>query len=371
MYICIIILFLLFSVIQQQKVKIVYDRTNKKRFRYIEEIFLNISMLILFLILALKSNNVGIDTNTYKIFYENTVKEYFVANTNIKWGIFSQFLYYFILNGLNKLGVSFFMAKFIIYLFSLWPIYIMIKKYSDNKVLSLLIWFCFGGFAIYASALRQVMAISFIYFSILIQMKANFKYKTLYSSLLILCAVLIHNTSIICVIPFIMSKLIKTSKYLKMYAVLGVVVGGVLPIRVFNFIIQKIDRMNYSVHIGQSSSILFVFVYICVLLFLLFSLDNEEVDMNTDVRTMYVYAFTSIIFIAISSQLYILSRLSYYTFLPLCIVITNGIKEMKKKKIGMIISISIVLLFIVYFFISLLSDYTGIYPYEFMWQSSK
>ena len=72
-----------------------------------------------------------------------------------------------------------------------------------------------------------------------------------------------------------------------------------------------------------------------------------------------------------SSKLYILSRLSFYFLLPLCMVFSNAIDIISKEdKIGKIIRFLAIGMFILFFVVSLRDNTLKTSDYRFMWQDA-
>ena len=323
---------------------------------------------LIWFMLCFKSLSVGADTLVYKSFYENTVDSYF--NGDREWGIFNQYLYYFTFKTLKDFGFSFRATCILIYSCAIIPIYFLLKQYTRNPVQALLFFVCMGAFGMYASALRQIMAATVGYFAMQNQIRENTAKRNFVSLIIILCAMLIHNTAIIMLIPWFLTFVLKTNRRVMLAGAVFAILSLVVPISLIMRISQYVIGDTYFAEFGVSSNVFLIAVYVCMMIAIIWGYRNQT-QKNREDCVLLIYAFSSIILMIFSSKLYILSRLSFYFLLPLCMVFSNAIDIISKEdKIGKIIRFLAIGMFILFFVVSLRDNTLKTSDYRFMWQDA-
>ena len=88
----------------------------------------------------------------------------------------------------------------IFYFFACAGIYILLKNYSHNKVLALFFFVTCESMALYASALRQMLVITFGIFAIHFIMQKKV-WRALFA---VVCAILLHKSACVLLILFVL-----------------------------------------------------------------------------------------------------------------------------------------------------------------------
>lgn len=176
---------------------------SNKTLLYKKRIFY-ISCIIVYIFIAFRAQTVGADTNNYVNFFIGKTKEYNSDQRELEPLLL---LYNHILQIISNGAVFYLMANTF---FSLYPIYYLIKHYSHNKVLSIILFFILGYYITYFVALRQILSIALILYGfILYKENQNRKIKwSLFISFSII-AYFMHTSAIIVSILFIIIFLIK------------------------------------------------------------------------------------------------------------------------------------------------------------------
>lgn len=154
-----------------------------------------ISIIAIFLIMALKSTSVGTDTHGYSQMYES----FFHASWSnydlywTEWGyetlemIFTHFFHF-----------DFYQFTAVIYAFICFSYYHFWKKYSSDYTLSMIIYICFGSFVFDLSGIRNALALAIFLFAVPYIEEKGIKNIIKYL-LIVLIAAQIHKSAYICI----------------------------------------------------------------------------------------------------------------------------------------------------------------------------
>lgn len=157
-----------------------------------------ILVLPLFIMVALRSNNVGNDTMMYKALYENlSQRDFFeaITVTNMEWGF--TFLCY--LGG--KLGLNYVGFKMLIAAITYFVLYKYLIKHSETYSASILLFMCFLGFFRSMNIMREMLAVCLSLSSIDLLMEKKYKKFIFF----VLGCFLIHRTAIVLLLLPIMN----------------------------------------------------------------------------------------------------------------------------------------------------------------------
>lgn len=204
---------------------------------------------LFFCVLALRSEDMGVDVDTYKLCY-NTWKDMqfsevfwgtrFLTRSTVTYGQESGYVW---INWIAaQVGISF---RFLLVIFS--AIYVLsisrfIYKYSKSPFLSFVLFFAFGIYAFPFGILRQSLALSFLLFS-LRYVKSG---KPIRFSFAVLLAMWIHFSSI-CFFPvYYFSKRKFTDATLMLYGMICFAVIVLFPI-VYQLVLHNIFVNNLNI----------------------------------------------------------------------------------------------------------------------------
>ena len=333
--------------------------SREKKTLLIDELLFDGALLMIWCLLCFKSIEVGTDTQNYQYMY-SAAKEYVEAGLVWKWT--NQPLYYLIFAFLEVTGMSFQTAMLCIYTVACMVIYFCIKKYSENKLLTVYLFVVCGGVAFYMSGVRQMMAMTLGFLAInYLQEK-----KLLRSLLLIIGSILIHKSAAILLLLLVLHFFIPTKNQLIIALPLMWGCAILLPKGFIQKLADLSGFISYEDVIGTSSNPLLILMYFCVGIYVLYIIYNSEWD-SPRLRFLTVIFGFSIFLILFSSKFYMLSRVAYYFLLPQHIVIAQAVSRIDNKKNKFFVAL-IIMLFAVFYYVSLLDDATGVVPYEFFWE---
>lgn len=187
-YICLIVFIFLLPIF----LKVIFKNNINNKYLFL-------SIIAIFLILSLKSTSVGIDTFGYKSMYDS----FFKANWNnydlywTEWGyetlemIFTHFF-----------NFDFYQFEAVLYAFICFSYYNFWKKYSSDYTLSMIIYICFGSFVFDLSGIRNALALAIFLFAVPYIKEKGIKNILKYFAI-VLIAAQIHKSAYVCILLFL------------------------------------------------------------------------------------------------------------------------------------------------------------------------
>ena len=330
-----------------------------------KKIIVYLTMPILCSIAAFRNYNIGNDTFEYMRIFE-TIKNsdnIFLMTDRYEIG-------YLLLNKIvsfvfsNSVSILF-VTSIIIYIgFS-----IFIMKYSENPGFSIILFILMGYFAQSLNLIRfQIACVILLWAFDKILNK-----KIISFLLLVFIAFLFHKTAIIFLLALPLRYMKLNLKNLSIIGFVTIIIYFLFDL-VFNFLVNLFNYYNnYS---GTSyfdgdvrlASILYLLITISILLFAYFIRNNNSIYFEKskfeDYMILLLYVGACILLLSFKFNL--LDRVSDYFRIYSIILIPNLIKYVTSKDRRMIYSLSIIVLFVIYFsFIHLARpEWNNIYPYE-------
>lgn len=318
---------------------------NKKK----SMIFLILSFVVMFLLVALRGANVGTDYIDVAKAYQN-LSQGILTKHDVNWfGYPLVYLCRFI--GLI-FGDSYFVFYFILAFFSLFFVFKGIIKFSENKKLSLILFITFCLYYQLMNQSRQMLAISIIFYAIgFIKEKKLIKYF-----LLILLAGCIHESALI-MLPFYFIDKIKLKSYIMIIIGISVVIIGFYT-PILEFLISK---TSYSIYLNTIYNVSFklstLFNLVFRLMLFVFSYyvikkHNKNLENNYLINLSFICTILQIITV----KYYFLGRLTTYFFISylyLIPIVYNLLKKNKNTKIvTAMLVVALISIYNVYYFSS-------------------
>lgn len=331
---------------------------------------LRILMFLMYLMLALKAETVGSDIRGYGEWYEES-----------KYVPFGDFTYCYMENGYIllmqiciRLGLSFQAFEAILYAIFIIPLYYLIKNYSLNVMLSVLILFCTDCFVFASSGLRQAVAMSICVCAFMVvtspsakrEKRVNHKIKNLILSFLIVVAASFFHRSALLFIPVIM---IIYFQYKDLtYGVFAFISLLLLTTQHFFLDLNKqYELSSYEYQEELTLGLMYVFE-VLMFVFYLFSIKHNKYQFDKKLSWQYgvVIFFGLLLKFAFSGS--ILMRSAAYELLFLSIIMPNAIQSWKgTTRVAVTVVYASVLVYLFYF-MRLEANALGIVPYRFFFQ---
>lgn len=314
-----------------------------------ENIFLTLAAFLLMIIVSLRNLSFGTDT----LVYVEKFRKYNLIE-------FSQIIDY--LNKIDEKDKTFYLLVRILNLFSLEESLIvvlfsilfltstfwMIYKYSNNSLISIILFICLGYLFFSLTGLRQTFALTFIIFSYK-YLRERKMYKFI---ILVLLASLFHSTALVFLIayPLVYLKLgIKHLVVLISASLINILFNSQIYSLLKNFIfneqyeyyLNNEESLNYSGFLIQLSIFLFCLIFKKVIL----TKSPENI-------TFYNLIFIGLIFQLFATNIAVVFRISLYFSIFSIILFSNVISSFKDVYIRILVNLIVIVILIMYLFIS-------------------
>lgn len=336
------------------------------------KVYLFIAFAVLYIISTFRSSNIGNDTTEYFYMFQKFGQAINVLelDTTIELGyvLFNKFLYSISPNPMILLAVT---SAFV-----LGTVALFIYKNSPMAWLSIFLFINFRIYYFTLSGIRQSIALAII----LISYKFIKERKPIIFSLLIILASFFHASALIFIIVYPLSK-INFSKVV-MWLYLAV---GIFFFITFNYFIDIIFKIfpkyqvylysDYFENVRLASFVDFSIIFIIFIFGLMFKFNNlklaERIKSNSNEEKNILFTIISIAVIVtlIAINASIIKRAAFYFFIFVIIYIPITIKEIKNKKVRILVTYSILVLATLYNIIILVyrPEWQHVYPFEFFW----
>ena len=312
------------------------------KIKHKEKVFLKITFIILFLLLALRNEYHFYDIQNYirgfNLIKEMPLKDAFeVINAEPIYIILVKLISFFSFNERIFLGIT--------SLLSLIGPYLFIKRNSKNYLMSVIMYIGFGFYILTFYAIRQAIALSLLLYITKFLTNKNYIKFTVG----VIIATLIHNSSIIFIFNIFLTK-IKMSNIINYFYIVIAFIVLFMSENINNFIITFFysEYINYE---SKSSGINLFILISSLLIFCIFLKNVNKYDFknnsieNISINNIYFSGILQIL--AINNG--IIARLinNSYIFIILIFpyVITNN---KKNKNIVNILATTIILVVTIY-----------------------
>lgn len=338
-----------------------YGHKNDGRFRTV--LF---GALPLFLVLSLKSADVGIDMVSYVYRYDNAVAMMTDSKTSSEMGfnLFNLLL--------SEIGVPWqlYLTICAIVLMAGWITFI--HKYSPDSYYSFFIYVTIGLFTMNLSGIRQSLAVAMCLFALVIyenMYRTKKKKAFVLFELIVLFAATFHNSAIIfAIVPFFMRFRFTKGQclLLLLFASAAIlyknIITGLLP----SFEGTRYAEFSFDEEYGINVLVV-LFTIVVPFFSLLFVRPEADNRLSKKMTLMFIFACANVFFTMLSINNNQLSRVGYY-FQPCYLILLpcaiNSIKSVEKPIVKLLTTV----VCIVYFTMGTIGGTLRIDDYTFFWQ---
>lgn len=338
-----------------------YDKFLKDKKMYVA-----IAMTQSFLILALRSPELGVDVRNYSAGYEYisnlgfldlVSRLHFMATADLVHPFSYESGYTFINWIIAKIGCSFqvfliFHAAFCTFSFGKF-----INRYSCNPQISFAIFLSFGFFIYSFCILRQTLAIAVLLFAIpYIEERKLSKFIVI-----ILFSFTIHRTAIILLPIYFLFNIELTKKKYKMALVLVLIFMIVSPIflnKPLIYILKIFGKSRYQFNF-QFNNLMILLVLIAIFILLFIKID--DLLQNKFYNNIFLWGLIISVFVETIGMFNdVLARAVQIPMVTMITFIPNAIEALRTKKNN---SIKLILIFLLFSFMILNLNGSPIVPY--------
>ncbi len=332
------------------------------------------SIVLIYLICVLRSTTVGRDIPGYERIYEETI--------GIPWENFNYVNfengYIFLMKVCIKLGLSFQAFFAVVYFIILWPIYLFIKKYSKNKLISVLMYVCYILFEFDLTGLRQALAISIVLLAFIALLEAHRFNKMLYI-VLVLVAASFHKSAYVALV-FLPLLAIHSLGWYAFSMVIATVVSILARQYLFVYIKELFGKDSFSLNAGLhiGGNIVFMMAIVAFVMFILFlqkrtainekgiqNVESKEATIDAFMLKAFMFGIVLSIFFGMET-----SARSFMYFSQTIMILLPNVCEKVDKRSKFLIKIILVSFFVVFFYFNTLqANSFDIVPYRFFWEN--
>lgn len=351
----IIFLLLLYFWYKIQTSKLFYSKRKKISFAFI---------VIFICLFSLRSYAVGTDTMGYLFFIFPSIDNYSYEEI-FKYQRDPVFyvIVKFVRDNISKLNIVWF---FILSLIFWLPVFFVLKKYSVNIFVSLIVMMIFRYTDFPLNAMRNGIALSIAFFSMYFLIQKKF----LYFLMLIFLGSLFHKSTLvmILIIPFLYIDFNKYANYFILVVLFVFIFRNHLYETIFIYLIT-IDP-DYIMYISVDRSVSKILTYLIILFFFILTfVILRKRKISVVINFFYASTFLSLIFSTISLVNPAFDRISMYFGMGFLITIPFAVKFIIKKiHFYPAYTIALLLFVIIY---SLGGPAPGVLPYSFFWNPKK
>ena len=347
--------------------------------------------LVVFSLLFLKKETVGIDTPTYKKIYDWVITTNFTSLSSGYSTVETPFK--FLMKVFSSCGLSYQIFSVFIYACLFTSLLLLFFYYADVPGLAWLFFLCFGSFTFVASALRQGFSISLTIFAFLIFKKE--KIGTWFgSALLVALAFAFHNSaaSVLLLAP---GFFIKNKQKNCLYFITALVLVSIFSYPALFYLYNETGITNrylfsydsfYWEGFGGSAVVMMLIIFYYYFSksafyketksfsphFKLFERIPDPIDSDAPKQNDGFFLFSCefcVILFVIACFFDMIARIADYSRIYFGVVLINAINR-QKTKTARITSFCMMVLFLSFYFYytTFRLNYLGLLPYSFFWQ---
>lgn len=328
-----------------------YSKSQDK----LKKFFINISVLQLFLLLALRSKSVGVDANGYlsnfNFVKSSSFQELLQHRFEIGYKLLTKFIS--ILTEKDQVFLS------IIAGLSIIPVGRFIYKYSKKPFLSFAIYISFNFYMFTFSGLRQSIAFSIIYLSYdYIKQRKPLKFL-----LMVLLATSFHKSAIIFLPAYFITKIKLTETVISGFAFVDIFIL-VFKKQIMSFVTKHFFQ---AYEIVESLSVNWFLFSLFIFLVCLFFYKNV-VKQDATSQHLYLLVATGISIMLLATVSTNAMRMANYYYVFVILLIPEVIASLKDSRLALLGGYLLITGIIMIYFWLLYVDGYGIVPYKFFWQ---
>ena len=345
--------------------KIFIRESNKQN-----KVFVVLSFLAIIILFSLRSSTVGRDLPGYKTAYLFALTSDF---SRFDYWEFSSFEigYVLFMKVCSIMGLNFQLFLTVCSLLMLVPVAVFIYRFSNNSLLSIIVFICYSFFEFYMSAIRQSISISIFLIGLMVLLSRR-KHSLLGYYFFCVVAFLFHYGAIVCFFLPLLKLIKKTTPFL-IASVLVTIFLLILRTPVFSFI-NTVFRgrdvgLESNAFFGLNSAILIILVILFLIL-----LEKMERNQSLDHQNILVVnnyqLFLKMVIVSICISVFFgtshMARTCMYYLIPIVLLLPNLNAFLSKKSEKVIVNIALACFLFVYFGITIfVENNLDIFPYYF------
>lgn len=289
--------------------------------------YLLLSMIAIFLIMSLKSTSVGIDTDGYAKMYETFFRASW-SNYDLYWTEWGYETLEMIFT--HIFHFDFYQFTAVIYVFICFSYYRFWKKYSSDYTLSMIIYICFGSFVFDLSGIRNALAIAIFLFAVPYIEEKGIKNIIKYL-LIVLIAAQIHKSAYVCLLLLLF---VKCSFPIIAYVFIPVIVLILRPVLLPVILIISNQEVSTGVQVG-GNIIFYIFILLLPVFFALINTKGKIKksqmynELFSNILALKMFYFSILLVIIAGESTF--NRIANYGLFFITILLPNSLIKLDKK----------------------------------------
>lgn len=333
------------------------DRGKKKN-RFLITIF----FVLYFLLLALRSEEIGIDLTNYKSIYINwgksSWKNIFSSTGEIEVG------YAVLCKLVYSTNASFHTFMVVVAIIEIVPLMILYREEVENAFLSVVLFLIVGIFPMLFSGLRQSIAISLGAIAFLLLKNR----KIILFIIVVFFAMTFHTSAFMLFFMLPLYYLKITKKWLIVFVPM-IIAMMIFNVQIFSVLVKLLPERYDNYEAKPTGAFAMLLLYVLFAIYAYIVSDESIIDKETmGLRNFLLFSIILQIFASINT---VAMRMNYYyiIFIPLLLPKVMKNSQPKYKDINRLAEMIMIIFFLFYFFYGAYygEDILQIYPYEFFW----
>ena len=333
------------------------DRGKKKN-RFLITIF----FVLYFLLLALRSEEIGIDLTNYKSIYINCGKSSWknifnsIGEIEVGYAVLCKLIY--------STNASFHTFMVVVAIIEIVPLMILYREEVENAFLSVVLFLIVGIFPMLFSGLRQSIAISLGAIAFLLLKNR----KIILFIIVVFFATTFHTSAFMLFFMLPLYYLKITKKWLIVFVPM-IIAMMIFNVQIFSVLVKLLPERYDNYEAKPTGAFAMLILYILFSVYAYVISDESKIDQETiGLRNFLLFSIILQIFASINT---VAMRMNYYyiIFIPLLLPKVMKNSQPKYKDINRLAEMIMIIFFLFYFFYGAYygEDILQIYPYEFFW----
>ena len=333
------------------------DRGKKKN-RFLITVF----FILFFLLLALRSEKIGIDLANYKSIYINWGKSSWknifnsMGEIEVGYAVLCKLVY--------STNASFHTFMVVVAIIEIVPLMILYREEVENAFLSIVLFLIVGIFPMLFSGLRQSIAVSLGAIAFLLLKNRKFILFIIVAFL----ATTFHTSAFMLFFMLPLYYLKITKKWL-IVVVPIIIVMMIFNVQIFSALATLLPERYDKYEAKPTGAFAMLLLYVFFAIYAYVASDELVIDKETiGLRNFLLFSIFLQIFASVHS---LAMRMNYYyiIFIPLLLPKTMKYSRQSFVEVNMLAELVMILFFLLYYFYSAYNgaDILQIYPYQFYW----
>lgn len=323
---------------------------------------ITVFFVLYFLLLALRSEKIGIDLTNYKSMYiswgKSSWKNIFnsIGEIEVGYAVLCKLVY--------STNANFHTFMVVVAIIEIAPLMILYREEVENAFLSIVLFLNVGIFPMMFSGLRQSIAISLGAIAFLLLKKRKF----ILFIIIVFLATTFHTSAFMLFFMLPLYYLKITKKWL-IFVVPSIIIMMIFNVQIFSALAKLLPERYDKYEVKPTGAFAMLLLYVFFAVYTYVASDESIIDKETiGLRNFLLYSIILQIFASVHS---LAMRMNYYYIIYIPLLLPKVMKYSNKNfvEVNMLAELVMILFFLFYYFYGAYygADILQIYPYQFYW----